>query len=81
MWNSWAVGIWPVFGFLWFLLILFLIFAAVRWMVGGRRGGGYGCGRGSRGWHSGAEDIVRERLARGEIDDKEYERLLGILRR
>ena len=85
-WNGGGAGFFPFFGILWFLTLAFLICGCVRWIIWGRRWGAYGCGVWGRGDGSyrpraNAEAILRERLARGEVDDKEYERLLGVLRR
>ena len=72
-WFLWPVG---------WLLILFLFFGIARFWFWGRRewgpyrGGPYGY------WgtpHDSGFAILRERLARGEIDETEYLRLKGIL--
>lgn len=72
------------FGFLWMLAPLLFwggLLAVVVWLVArifpGVRGGN---GGGSGESRDGAEEILRERFARGEIDAGEYERSLEILR-
>lgn len=55
--------------FFWFGLLAVMVWAVVRVFPGGGRSGG-----------PDAEEILRERLARGEIDAGEYERVLGLLR-
>ena len=83
MWH----GGWPWFwGFGWlFGLILFFTVSRLLWWRSG-----YGCGgwygpdwHGRPGYPGGpgqAEAILRERLARGEIDQAEYDRLRDVLR-
>ncbi|MHB1981763.1 MAG: SHOCT domain-containing protein [Sulfobacillus sp.] len=74
---------WPVFGFFWFVFVVFVLFGVGRWMIWGRRRGGHGCGPGyyAMGPNGDAEAILRTRLAKGEIDEPTYEQLLGVLRR
>jgi putative membrane protein len=67
----WFGGMW-IFGFLWFLFII-----AMVWLVVG--GIARGVGRGhwndhdhERGGRDQAMAILRERFARGEIDEVEY---------
>ena len=88
MWGGWGWG--PGWGFGWVFGVLLIVwlFRVVfygrpwgwrhdrRWGWGGPYGpGGYGPGYGD------AEEMLRGRLARGEIDEAEYQRLLDILRR
>ncbi len=85
MWYGWGGG----WGFGWIFFIFLAIFLSRMfwggWGWGWRRrywryggwGGPYGYGPD----HAHAEEILRERLARGEIDQAEYERLLEVLRR
>jgi putative membrane protein len=56
---------------LWWLPIL-LVVAAVIWLLRG------GPGRGAR---DSAEQALRERYARGEVDDETYRRMLAELHR
>jgi hypothetical protein len=70
------------FGFLFFLLFLFLLFRLAWW------GAGWGGGRWGYwrpyghwgGWPGGAEEIARQRYARGEITREQYTQILNDLR-
>ena len=83
-----------MWGFGWVPLVIFFIVlrGVFGWGWGSRRwyrrygywgGGPYGDGRwGYGGGHAAdAEATLRDRLAKGEIDEAEYQRLLEILRR
>lgn len=59
----------------WWLLILVLVVAAVVWLV--QRGGASS----PLSEANGAESILRERFARGEIDEENYRQQLEELRR
>lgn len=67
-WHGWGMGwMWLV----WVPLLLAVVFFVV-WLAGG-----------TRTWNAGkpsAEDILKERYARGEIEKEEYERRLKDLR-
>ena len=87
MWWGW--GGFGGFGWIFFVfLLVFLsrvLFGGWGWGWGWRRRywryggwGPYGYGYGDP---QHAEEILRARLARGEIDEAEYERLLEVLRR
>jgi uncharacterized membrane protein len=77
-WNGWW-WLWP-FGWIFFVFLFFMIMRLVFW----RRGWW-----GPRYWHpyygppgSGhvpAEEILRQRLAKGEIDEPQYRRLKELL--
>lgn len=60
------------------LLILVVVIAAV-WAIAFGRWPGRGPGRPGDGAR--AEDILRERYARGELDEETYRRMLDELRR
>jgi putative membrane protein len=80
VWNDtgWGFGNWlamilVMVGF-WGLLI-----ALIVWLVRGV-GGNRAPGRGSKGSvNIGADEILAERFARGEIDEDEFTRRLGLL--
>lgn len=58
------------FGWLFQILILILFFLVIWWMLKSSGNFGYGCK-----CNNTAEEILKVRLARGEIDQKEYTRL------
>lgn len=60
-----GMGWWMVFGWIWMVVFWGLVIAAVVW-VANRVGSG--------GSHE-PMDIAKKRLARGEIDEEEFERL------
>jgi len=61
------------FGFLFFILIFgFFIFRAFAF----RNYGGY-----RRGWHDEADAVLRKRLASGEINEEEYQKLKDTLKK
>ncbi len=65
----------PLFALFWIGLIVL----AVTFLV--RRSGGRGAeGRWGGPWGGSAESVLRERYARGEVDDEEYRARLDILR-
>ena len=77
------MGGWGAFGWLWMLvpllfwggLLTLIVWAVMRIFPAGR--GGHTPHEGSA---RSAEDTLRERFARGEIDAEEYEERLRILR-
>jgi putative membrane protein len=77
MWNG--DGSW---GWWWLALLLMILCVVMmgRMMGHGHRHGSHEIhGGGTPGQRSGAERILAERLARGEIDTEEYERRLAVL--
>ncbi|HEY1388393.1 MAG TPA: SHOCT domain-containing protein [Ktedonobacterales bacterium] len=82
--RQWSAGAWGTFGWPWpgivwliaFLLfwggLLALLIWAVRLSASSRRH--------SRDNHESNEDILRRRLASGEISPEEFERIRGLLR-
>lgn len=89
MWaHGWGMAFFPVFGLFWVVFLALVIFGVARWVFWSRRYlldrygcGPWGPGNGPMGQGFGAEAILRERLAKGEIDAQEYERLRGVLRK
>jgi putative membrane protein len=77
------MGGWGIFGWLmmitqilfWGGLLAVIIWAVMRIFPNRRAEGG-----GSEDRADSAEEILRARFARGEIEDEEYERSIGILR-
>ena len=65
-------------GIFWLIVFGVLVWLVVRYA--GRRGGGNGGGDAGRTGDS-AETSVRDRFARGEIDEATYRRMLEELRR
>jgi len=81
MWHAagWGWG----FGFVWLLFILLFIGFFVR-MLFFRRWGGCGWGPGGRYGYGGFQDheeVLKHRLAAGEISEEDYQRLRDVLRR
>lgn len=75
-------GWWWPFGLILFVFLLMMITRLVFW----RRGWGPRHAHGGPPWHGPhagsyvpAEEILRQRLAKGEIDEPEYKRLKRIL--
>jgi putative membrane protein len=66
---------WPIFPFLWLLFVIALV--ATFGFLGRRRFGRMQARMGQRA----GEARLAERYAAGEIDEQEYERRLGTLRR
>ena len=78
-WGGWGGYGWPWPGLLWFLaFVLFwggliaLLIWAIRLSAASRRD--------HRVHHDSADEILRRRLASGEISEEEYERIRRILR-
>ncbi len=78
------MGGWGIFGWLWMLIPLLFwggLLALIAWAIvrifPGQRAGDGGSPRGGP---RPAEEILRERFARGEIDAREYEERLRVLR-
>lgn len=74
---------WGVFGWLWMLIPLLFwggLLALIVWAVMRIFPGGRGGSEPPEGGVSPAEETLRERFARGEIDAGEYEERLRVLR-
>ena len=81
-WNNYYGFMWPFMSIFWTLLWIVIIIILFRW-VGWRR-----WRRRSGHWKdryydnvNEAEEILRERFAKGEIDEKEYKSRLETLRK
>ncbi|MFW6078537.1 MAG: SHOCT domain-containing protein [Gemmatimonadota bacterium] len=72
--GSWAWGMMLFMTLFWVAVIALVVWLIVRLTRGGGAAGG--AARGDR-----AEEILRERYARGEIDRESFERMLDDLRR
>ncbi len=59
-------GFGGIFMILWWILIIIGIVVLVKWLLGSNSSFGGGSGR--------ALDILKERYARGEIDEQEYQK-------
>jgi len=62
MWNHYGPGLFMYFGPVFFVAVIFACSVMLMFLMRGHHGG-----------RGGAHDILRERLARGEIDKTEYE--------
>lgn len=82
MMNGWyGYGYGPMFGIfggvmmvLWWALIITAIIALIRWVRWNAPGS-----PGHRGHRGSAREILEERFAKGEIDEKEFERRKKVL--
>jgi putative membrane protein len=74
MWWNYGLG----WGFPFFILIKVLFFVLILSLIFGRWRG-----RGHYSWHGekSAEEILKERFAKGEVDEKEYQERLGVLKK
>jgi putative membrane protein len=70
LWSWWGVGMMLVMMLFWFAFIVAIV-AGIVWLM--RQGTSNGTGGGVR--RDRANDILRERYARGEIDREEFERM------
>lgn len=79
-WCPWCGGHMGWGGGLIMMLFWLVVLAAILWIVWTMaRRGGLGSGPARR--EDGAEALLRERYARGEIDEATYRRMLDELRR
>lgn len=79
-WNGgfhWWFPLFPLLGFLTFWLVIALVFRGLIWRRGGR---GYGPWQGRYAGTDGAENVLGQRFAQGEIDEREYRARLEVLR-
>lgn len=74
--GGWMLGA-GIFGI---ILVCFLIMVALRFTTWGPMGRGMGCGMGGMGRYAEAEEILRQRYARGEITKDQYDKMLRDLR-
>ena len=66
---GYGFGFGGIFMILWWVLIIVGIVMLVKWLLGSSPGS---CGHGRTGGK--ALDILKERYARGEIDEQEYQK-------
>ena len=69
-WNGYGFGPWMHFGPVFIILIIAACILLMFFMMRGHRGGSHG---------DSAEQILKERFARGEIDKAEYEERRRVL--
>jgi uncharacterized membrane protein len=67
-------------GIIGFVLICFIIMMALRFTAWGPWGHRMGCGMGGMGRSLEAEEILRQRYARGEVTKEQYDQTLRDLR-
>ena len=82
MTDAWPWAVWWPFGWIFIVFLTFMIMRLVFWRRGwwgrGHWGHPYYYG-GAPGGHVPAEEILRQRLAKGEITEDEYKRLMDVL--
>jgi len=66
----------PIFMIFWWIVIVVAIVALVRYLKGGK---GHNMMQHMMGGEKSALDILKERFAKGEIDEKEYQEKKKIL--
>ena len=81
-WGYGDPGLWGIVGLVamaLFWVLVTLIVLGIRWLVrsGGGQAGGFGSGSAPR--PDDPLEILRQRYARGEIDDEEYQRRRKLL--
>jgi uncharacterized membrane protein len=74
--GGWMLGA-GIFGF---MLVCFLVMMVLRFTVWGRYNHRMGCGMGRMSGSLDAEEIIRQRYARGEITKMQYDQMLRDLR-
>ena len=74
MWGAWGIGM-MLFMFIFWVLIIAGAVALIRWLWSGPSGSILPIRRGES-----AEEILRKRYARGEIEKEEFEEKLRILK-
>jgi putative membrane protein len=74
--GGWMMGV----GVIGFVLVCFLVMVALRYTSWGPSGHRMGCGMGGVGWSGEAEEILRQRYARGEVTKEQYDQMLRDLR-
>jgi len=74
--GGWMMG----GGVIGFILVCFLVMMALRFTAWGPWGNRMGCGMGGMGESLEAEEILRQRYARGEVTKEQYDQMLRDLR-
>jgi putative membrane protein len=78
-WFGWGDGLWMVGSLLFLILLVVLIIWAVNGFARGGRAGGTTGGASRDPSRPTAEEILRERFARGEITQEEFEQARKVL--
>ena len=73
---GWSGGGMIGVGIIGFMVVCFVIMIAFRSSAWGRGGHRMGCGMGGMGWSGEAEEILRQRYARGEVTKEQYDQML-----
>jgi putative membrane protein len=78
-WFGWGDGLWMVGSLLFLILLVVLIVWAVNGFARSGRAGGTAGGASRDPSRPTAEEILRERFARGEISQEEFEQARKVL--
>jgi putative membrane protein len=76
---GWGIGLMIIPMIIGFIFVVFLVMMALRFIFGAPMGHHMGDGMGRMGYSS-AEEILRQRYARGEVTKEQYDQMLRDLR-